>query len=86
MVPTPVRAPVVLPIRRLTPVDFSITVPCNFSTPISVHFGGKEVNISPNSFNVGPVFEGSDTCVAGATWDAALIGIKLASDNLPVDG
>ena len=82
MVSTPVRSLVVLPIRLFKVFDFSITVPCNFNTPISVHFGGKEVNISSESFNVGPVSEGSDICVAGATWDAALTGIKLASGNL----
>ena len=54
--------------------NLSVTVPCNFSTPISVHFGGKEVKISPDSFNLGPVTKGSDTCYAGAASNDGLIG------------
>ncbi|KAH9988225.1 Asp-domain-containing protein [Russula vinacea] len=42
------------------------TIPCNFNTPISVYVGGKEVQISPATFNLGPVSTGSDTCIAGA--------------------
>ena len=45
--------------------------------------GGKEVEISPESFNLGPEYEGSDTCVAGAASDESLTGGKLASDILP---
>ncbi|KAH9984826.1 aspartic peptidase domain-containing protein [Russula vinacea] len=51
-----------------------IPVPCNFNTPISVYVGGKEVKISPATFNLGPVSDGSDTCVAGAASIAALTG------------
>jgi Eukaryotic aspartyl protease len=63
--------------------DFSITVPCNFNTPISVYVGGKEVKISPATFNLGPVSAGSDTCIAGAASIEVLAEVgKLASDNL----
>ena len=79
---TPVRGLIVLPITCRPMFDFSITVPCNFNTPISVYVGGKEVKISPATFNLGPVSDGSDTCVAGAASIAALTGCKLASDNL----
>jgi hypothetical protein len=47
-----------------------------------MHFRGKEVKISPDSFNLGPVFEGSDTCYAGAASSTGLDG-KLTSDILP---
>jgi hypothetical protein len=66
----------VLPISHLTTFDFFITVPCNFSTPISVYFGETEIKIFPDSFNLGPVSEGSGTCFAGAASNAALQGIN----------
>jgi cathepsin D len=76
---TPVRELVVLPIGCRPSSDFSITVPCTFSTPISVYVGGKEVKIPPASFNLGPVSEGDDkTCMAGAASDEALTGGMLA--------
>lgn len=62
----------------------SITVPCNFSVPISFYVGGKEVKISPESFNLGHI-EGSPTrCFAGAVWgeNPSLTGSKSASDDL----
>lgn len=54
-----------------------ISVPCNFNTPISISVGGKEFEISPASFNLGPVSDGSDTCIAGAAEDAAITGGNL---------
>ena len=71
-----------LPIRCRVTSDFSITVPCNFNTPISIYVGGKEIKISPASFNLGPVSPGSTTCYAGAASDDSLTGGKLISDNL----
>ena len=62
---------------------FSITVPCDFNTPISVYVGGKEVKISLKSFNLGAVSPGSNTCVAGAASDEELTDGTLAADNLP---
>ncbi|KAH9968219.1 acid protease [Russula dissimulans] len=50
------------------------TIPCNFNTPISIDVGGKNVSISPASFNLGPVAEGSDTCMAGAAADQSMTG------------
>ena len=75
---TQVRGLVLLPIRIFTMFASSITVPCNFDIPISVYVGGKEVKISPASFNLGPVSPGSDTCIGGAASDAGLKGGKLA--------
>jgi hypothetical protein len=45
---------------------------------------GKEVEVSPESFNLGPESEGSDTCVAGAASesDESLTGSKLAYDDI----
>ena len=86
---TPVRGLVVLLIRRLTTFEFSITVPCTFNTPISVYVGGssggnsKEIKISPEAFNLGPVSQGSNTCVAGAASYTELTAGKLASDSTP---
>ena len=68
--------------NRCTTFDFSITVPCTFNTPISVYVGGKEVKISPDAFNLGPVSAGSTTCYGGAAYDPSLTGGKLTSDNL----
>ena len=62
---------------------FSITVPCDFNTPISVYVGEKEVKISPESFIIGAVSLDFDTCIAGAASDVDLTGGALASDNLP---
>ncbi|KAH9958948.1 acid protease [Russula dissimulans] len=50
------------------------TIPCTFNTPIIVVVGGKEVEIPPKIFNLGPVSSGSSTCVGGA---AAYDGILL---------
>jgi len=50
------------------------TIPCNFNTPISIDVGGKNVSISPASFNLGPLVEGSNICVAGAAADQTLTG------------
>jgi hypothetical protein len=84
---TPVRGLVVLPTAGPQAVaaktfDLYITVPCNFNTSIAVSVGGREVEISHESFNLGPVSEGSDTCVAGAASEESLTDSKLASDIL----
>lgn len=50
----------------------SYTIPCKMNTPVSMNVGGKEVRISPASFNLGPVSQGSDRCMAGAAADASL--------------
>ncbi|KAI0292907.1 acid protease [Russula brevipes] len=52
----------------------SFTIPCNFNTSISIDVGGMKISISPALFNRGPVSEGSDTCVAGASSDPSLTG------------
>jgi cathepsin D len=41
-------------------------VPCSFNSTISINIGGKIINISPASFNLGPIYEGSTSCFAGA--------------------
>ncbi|KAI0280403.1 acid protease [Russula aff. rugulosa BPL654] len=50
------------------------TIPCTLDTPISINVGGKEVRISPATFNLGPVSQGSDLCMAGAAADPTLTG------------
>ena len=85
MASTLVRGLMVLRTSCCTTLDFSLAVPCNFSTPISVYVGGKEIKISPDTFNLGPAFEGSDGCLAGAVSNAALTGSKFASKDLPRD-
>ena len=60
---------------------FYISVPCNFTTPISIYVGKKEIKITPDTFNLGPISNGSDRCFAGAAWLKQLTGGKLASDN-----
>ncbi|KAI9463767.1 acid protease [Russula earlei] len=54
--------------------DGIYTIPCDFDTPISIWVGSKEVHISPASFNLGPVSEGSSNCTAGAAADSSLTG------------
>ncbi|KAI9510779.1 acid protease [Russula earlei] len=55
--------------------DNSYTIPCDLNPSISISVGGREVEISPASFNLGPVSEGSSTCVAGASADPNLTGL-----------
>ncbi|KAI0279434.1 acid protease [Russula aff. rugulosa BPL654] len=50
------------------------TIPCNFTTPISIYVGKKEIKISPDTFNLGPISNGSDRCFAGAAWLEQLTG------------
>ncbi|KAH9984829.1 aspartic peptidase domain-containing protein [Russula vinacea] len=54
--------------------DGFFTIPCNFDTPISVYIGGKEIIVTPTSFNLGAISEGSNTCLAGAASSTALNG------------
>jgi hypothetical protein len=46
-------------------------------TPISMNVGGKEVSISPATFNLGRVPQDFDACVAGAAADPNLTGSEL---------
>ncbi|KAF8261911.1 acid protease [Lactarius quietus] len=41
------------------------TIPCDFNTPVSITFSGEEFQISPSTFNLGPEYPGSSTCVGG---------------------
>ncbi|KAI0043077.1 acid protease [Auriscalpium vulgare] len=45
------------------------SIPCSFNTPLSVTLGGTEFTIDPSTFNLGPVSDGSSTCVGGAAAD-----------------
>ncbi|KAI0040132.1 acid protease [Auriscalpium vulgare] len=49
--------------------DGLYSIPCSFSTPISVTLGGKAFTVAPSTFNLGPVSDGSSTCVGGAAID-----------------
>ncbi|KAH9073433.1 acid protease [Lactarius deliciosus] len=40
------------------------TIPCDFNTPISVGFGGKEFSVDPKTFNLGYHDSSSTDCVA----------------------
>ena len=82
---TLVRGMVLPPISRRTTFDFSVTVPCNFNTSFSVSCGGKAINISPDTFNLGPIPDDPGRCLAGAAWLRELTGGKLASNNDPSD-
>ncbi|KAI9442983.1 acid protease [Lactarius indigo] len=50
------------------------TIPCDFNTPISVGFGGKEFSVDPKTFNLGYHDSTSTDCVAGAASDDSLRG------------
>jgi hypothetical protein len=78
---TRVRGSELVPIRSCTEFNFSITVPCNFNVSTYVYFGEKGFRISPATFNLGPISEGSDRCLAGAAASLELTGGKLAFDN-----
>ncbi|KAI0292193.1 acid protease [Multifurca ochricompacta] len=41
-------------------------IPCNFNAKISVNFGGKDFNVDPKMFNLGPIDQSSNLCLAGA--------------------
>jgi cathepsin D len=60
---------------------YYLPVPCDFDTPISIYVGGKEIEISRDTFVLGPISNGSKRCLAGAASDDQLTGRKLASDN-----
>ncbi|KAI9454064.1 acid protease [Lactarius psammicola] len=50
------------------------TIPCDFNTPISVRFGGKDFTVDPKTFNLGYYDSGSTECLAGAASDDSLRG------------
>ncbi|KAH9060185.1 acid protease [Lactarius vividus] len=50
------------------------TIPCDFNTPISVGFNGKEFSVDPKTFNLGYYDSSSTDCVAGAASDDSLRG------------
>ena len=80
--PTLVRSLVSLISRHAFIYDFDALVPCTLDTPISINVGGKEVRISPATFNLGPVSQGSDRCLAGAGADPTMTGGELV-DRFP---
>jgi len=41
------------------------TIPCDFNKTVSIKFSGEEFPISASTFNLGPVFDGSDDCLGG---------------------
>ncbi|KAI0287671.1 acid protease [Russula brevipes] len=49
------------------------TIPCSSNTPISIDVGGKKVDISSASFNLGRV-DALDNCIAGAAAAPTLTG------------
>ncbi|KAI0037801.1 acid protease, partial [Auriscalpium vulgare] len=51
-----------------------------FSTPISVTLGGTAFTVDPSTFNLGPVSDGSSTCVGGAAADDS-----IGSDTCPAE-
>jgi hypothetical protein len=82
----PVRGRLSLPVScRNSFYFYFLTVPCDFNALISIYVGGKEIKISPDTFNLGPISDGSNQCFAGAAWMAELTGGKLASDDGPRD-
>jgi hypothetical protein len=62
-------------------LTFGISVPCNLTTSIVITVGGKAVEISAESFNLGTVPEaGPDRCLGGASWITDLPNSKSAPD------
>ncbi|KAI0318418.1 acid protease [Amylostereum chailletii] len=49
--------------------DGTYTIPCDFSTPVSITFAGKEFSIDPSTFTVGQASSGSSDCVGGLAGD-----------------
>ncbi|KAI0308568.1 aspartic peptidase domain-containing protein [Amylostereum chailletii] len=52
------------------------SIPCNFSTPLTLTFGSKQFTINPSTFMVGKVSLGSSQCLGGLVADDS-IGNKL---------
>ncbi|TFY81196.1 hypothetical protein EWM64_g2817 [Hericium alpestre] len=50
--------------------DGIYTIPCDFSTPISLTFSGKTFDVDPKNFNIGSV--GSNACIGGLASDAQI--------------
>lgn len=55
------------------------SVPCDFNTPISVRFGGKDFSVDPKTFNLGYYDSSFTDCLAGATSDNSLRGSEFVS-------
>ncbi|KAI0061612.1 Asp-domain-containing protein [Artomyces pyxidatus] len=54
--------------------DGIYTIPCSFNTPITVTFGGTAFKLDPSTVQIGPVSDGSSTCISGFAYDTSLDG------------
>ncbi|KAI0310964.1 acid protease [Amylostereum chailletii] len=55
--------------------DGTYSIPCTFSTPLSLTFGSKKFSIDPSTFTVGQISSGSSDCLGGLAADD-----EIASD------
>ena len=60
--------PIVVQLPRSLTIACLDSVPCNFNTVISFVFGHKKIPVSPSTFNFGPLYEGSETCIGGMSY------------------
>ncbi|KAI0062158.1 acid protease [Artomyces pyxidatus] len=60
--------------------DGIYTIPCTFDTPIELTFNDVTFSVSPSTFNLGPVAQGSSTCVGGLGADDDLYGLWIVGD------
>ncbi|KAI0064042.1 acid protease [Artomyces pyxidatus] len=56
------------------------TIPCDFKTPISMTFGGQAFAISPDTFNMGQVSEGSKRCIGGLAVETSFESFWIVGD------
>ncbi|KZT25193.1 acid protease [Neolentinus lepideus HHB14362 ss-1] len=56
------------------------TVPCNAIPTIGLTFGGRTFDISPETFNLGPVESGSNRCVGGVVGQSSLDNFWIVGD------
>ena len=57
-------------------------VPCNTTTVVSFVFGDKAFPVSPSIFNIGLLFNGSDTCVGGVIYSTAISENRESKNEL----
>ncbi|THH15734.1 hypothetical protein EW146_g4790 [Bondarzewia mesenterica] len=48
------------------------TIPCDFSSTLTLTFGGTDFSVDPSTMNLGPISDGSSTCIGGLASDSSL--------------
>lgn len=57
------------------------TIPCNFNMTIALEFGGTAFPISPNIFNLGPVYGQPNRCYGGMAFQSKIVRFWIVGDT-----